>query len=52
MIFHKANNIYFDLIVDFDAEDRGKIRDEIVSRLKDKYPNYHYNVILDSDVTD
>lgn len=48
----KKNNVYFDLIIDFEVEDRLKLRDEIISRLKDKYPNYNYNVIIDSDVTD
>ena len=46
------NNVYFDVIIDFDAEDKEHIRDEIVNKLKEKYPKYNYNVIIDSDITD
>lgn len=48
----KSDNVYFDLIFDFKAEDSEKIKNEIIDKLKDKYPNYKYNVIIDSDVTD
>lgn len=48
----KKNNVYFDLIIDFDAKDREKIKNEIVQKLKEKYPKYSYNVIIDSDITD
>lgn len=48
----KANNVYFDLIIDFEAEDKVKLKDEILIKLKEKYPNYNYNVIIDSDITD
>ena len=45
-------NIFFDLIIDFKADDKEKIKSEIVEKLKAKYPKYNYNVILDSDITD
>ncbi|MBQ9266933.1 MAG: cation transporter [Clostridia bacterium] len=48
----KENNVYFDLIIDFKVEDRAEMRNEIVAKLKEKYPAYHYNVIIDSDITD
>ena len=48
----KENNIYFDLIIDFDERDREQIKNEISQRLKEKYPEYNYNIILDSDITD
>ena len=46
------SNVFFDLIIDFDAKDREKIKNEIISKLKEKYPEYNYNIILDLDVTD
>ena len=45
-------NVFFDLIIDFKSEDKERIKDEIVQKLKQKYPKYNYNVILDSDITD
>ena len=46
------SNVYFDVIIDFEAENKEHIRDEIVNKLKEKYPKYNYNVIIDSDITD
>ncbi len=48
----KDNNVYFDLIIDFEAEDKEKLKQEIVEKIKEKYPDYNYNVIIDSDITD
>ena len=48
----KANNVYFDLIIDFKSENKDKIKNEIVKKIKEKYPKYNYNVIIDSDITD
>lgn len=45
-------NVFFDLIIDFDAEDKDKIQQEIIDRMKEKFPEYNYNIILDSDITD
>ena len=46
------SNVYFDLILDFKEKDKEKIKDEIISKLKAKYSEYNYNVILDSDICD
>ena len=46
------NNVFFDLIIDFSAKDKNIIKNEIVEKLKEKYPKYNYNVIIDSDITD
>ena len=46
------SNVYFDLILDFEEENKEKIKNEIIQKLGEKYPNYHYNVILDSDISD
>jgi hypothetical protein len=42
----------FDLIIDFDEENREQIKSEITHEIKEKYPEYNYNIILDSDITD
>lgn len=44
--------ISFDLIIDFNSENKEKVRDEVVKKLKEKYPKYNYYVILDSDFSD
>ena len=46
------SNVYFDLIIDFQEEHKEQIKDEIVKRLKEKYKEYNYNVIMDLDITD
>ena len=48
----KEDNVYFDLIIDFEAEDKEKIKNEIIEKIKEKHSKYNYNVILDSDITD
>lgn len=48
----KENNVYFDLIIDFEEEDKEKLKSQIVEKIKEKYPKYNYNVIIDSDITD
>lgn len=48
----KRDNVYFDLIIDFEEENREQIKNEIVEKLKQKYPKYNYNVIIDLDITD
>ena len=45
-------NVYFDLIIDFEAEDHEKIRDEIISKLKEKFSEYSFVIILDADISD
>lgn len=46
------NNVYFDLIIDFECENPEKVKEQIIDRLKNKYPKYEYNVILDADFSD
>ena len=47
-----TNQIFFDLIIDFKANNSENIKDEVIKQIKEKYPKYNYNVILDVDVTD
>ena len=44
-------SVSFDLIVDFSA-DAVKEKNEIVSKIKNLYPDYEYSVILDTDFSD
>lgn len=51
IVFEEKNLIAFDMIVDFDA-DRDKIKDEILSKIKAKYPQFDYVIIDDYDISD
>lgn len=44
--------ISFDLIIDFKAESKEKIKEEVLKKIKEKYPEYNYYVILDTDFSD
>ena len=46
------NNVYFDLILDFNEKNKEQIKNEVVQKIKAKYEKYNYNVILDSDISD
>ena len=48
----KSKNIYFDLIIDFECDEPEKIRDEIIKKIENKYPEYKFNVMIDADMTD
>ena len=47
-----TSNISFDLIFDFKEEHPEKIIRKIKKEIKDKFPNYKYNVIIDTDVSE
>lgn len=48
----EEKNISFDLIFNFDEEDvEGKIK-EIKDNLKNKYKEYDFNIIIDTDFSD
>lgn len=42
----------FDIIVDFKAPDRTLVRDNIIEKIKDRYPDYEVRITLDLDVSD
>lgn len=48
----KANNVSFDIIVDFSIKDPREVRNKIIEELKAIYPNYDYFVVLDNDFSD
>lgn len=47
-----TKNIFFDLIIDFKADKPDEIQHMVIDKIKEKYPNYNYNVILDLDISD
>lgn len=51
IVNEEYNLITFDIIVDFDA-DREKVKKEILSQMKEKYPEFDYYIIDDYDVSD
>ena len=42
----------FDIIVDFDVPDRMQVRDNILDKIKSKYPEYEVKITLDLDISD
>ncbi len=46
------SNVFFDLIIDFETKNKEKVKDEIIKKIKEKYPQYHFNVIIDSDISE
>ena len=42
----------FDLVVSFDAPDREALRDDILAHMHDRFPDYSFVAILDSDIAD
>ena len=46
------NNISFDLIFDFKEEHPEKIVKKIKKEIKNKFPDYKYSVIIDSDISE
>ena len=51
IVYETQNLITFDMIVDFDA-DREKVKSKILKEIKQKHPQYTYQVIDDYDVSD
>ena len=44
--------VSFDLIIDFKVENKAEIRNQIIEKMKQFYPEYEFIVILDSDFSD
>ncbi len=45
-------SVFFDLIVDFKVKNSEELRDMVVARMRELYPDYTFRVMLDSDVSD
>ncbi len=48
----KTKTIRFDMIVDFEANDRIGVYNKVMENLKETYPEYKFSVILDQDISD
>ena len=44
--------VSFDVIFDFDEENQNQIINELKNKLKEKFPDYDYNIIMDKDISD
>lgn len=51
LVIEEKNLVMFDIIVDFDA-DREKVKQEILEKIKAKYPQFNYCMIDDYDISD
>ena len=51
IVLEDKNIVMFDLIVDFDAN-RETIKNNILEKLKEKYPEFTYYIIDDYDISD
>lgn len=48
----KSKNISIDIIISFDEKNPESIIEEIKNKLKEKFPNYNYVIVLDRDFSD
>ena len=51
IVYEDQNLITFDMIVDFDA-DRAKVKEEVLSKIQAKHPQFNYMIIDDYDISD
>ena len=47
----EINLITFDLIIDFNAN-RDDVKAKVLEEIQNKYPDYHFDAILDADYSD
>lgn len=48
----QTKSIYFDIIISFDSENPKEIEKSIIKNLEEKYHDYKFNIIVDSDFSD
>ena len=46
------NNISFDIVTSFNVKDEELLKKEIINKLKKKYKEYNYTIIIDRDISD
>ena len=51
-INEKDKNIKFDIIIDYKIEDMGELYNIICEDVKNRYPDYQIDVLLDFDMSD
>lgn len=47
-----AKTINFDVIIDFAAQDRKKVFEDIISSIQTEYPDYKIDLTMDADISD
>lgn len=48
----EKRTVSFDLVVSFDAPDRSAVVDRVASQMRERFPEYRFTVVLDSDISD
>lgn len=48
----EEKNISFDIIVDFGVKNSNQIKSEIIDKMKEKYSDYNYSVVIDNEFCD
>jgi len=51
-VFFEEKTVKFDVIISFDAKDRAALYTEILSRVKQEFPDYTPEISLDIDISD
>lgn len=52
-LYEKENNtINFDIVIGFNAENRNDVFNDIVSKIKELYPKYNFNITMDTDFSE
>ena len=50
--FVQGNEIRFDIVIDFNCDDREALYQCIVQNIQERYPDYKFTMTLDSDIRD
>ena len=48
----KTSTIMFDLMIDFKEQHAEELRDKVIAKITEKYPQYKYHAIIDKDFSD
>lgn len=48
----KGNRVRFDIIIDFDADNRLEIYEQVVREMQSMFPDYEFDIFLDTDVSE
>lgn len=48
----ETQEVAFDLVMDFECSNASKVQEQVVAKLKEKYPDYKYSVTMDADLSD
>ena len=50
--FVQGNEIRFNIVIDFNCDDREALYQHIVQDIQERYPDYQFTTTLDSDISD